>query len=70
MQHLVEKYLSRVRKGTCSVLAHGTQTRCEPHFLGPYHKTYTMPRPPNLYGSSDLHVIELVTVVGTAQTCW
>ena len=28
------------------------------------------PHPLNLYGSSDLHMIELVTVVRTVQTCW
>ena len=61
--------LSRVGKGTYSVPAHRTQTWCDLHFLGPYHTNRTTPHPPNLYGSSDLYIIELVTVVRTDQTC-
>lgn len=60
--------LCRVGKGTYSVPAHRTQKLYDLHFLGPYNTTSTTPHPPNLYGSSDLHIIEFVTV-RTAQTC-
>ena len=49
---------SRVGKGTCSVPALCTQTGYEQHFLWPYHTICTTPRGPNMYGSSDLHIIE------------